>query len=133
MEKITIEKYGYKREVALSFTDAVQKIKEGLAKEGFGVLTEIDVKATFKKKLDIDYENYLILGACNPSFAFKALEAEKDLGLFLPCNVIVYGLGAKTFVSAIVPSVAMGMISNPALSEIAKEIEQKLKKVIDMI
>lgn len=133
MEKISTEKYSYTREVSLSFADTVQKIKEELAKEGFGVLTEIDIKATLKKKLDVDYENYLILGACNPPFAFKALEAEKEIGLFLPCNVIVYELGAKTFVSAVLPTVAMGAIGNPSLSEIAEEVEKKLKKVIDTV
>jgi uncharacterized protein (DUF302 family) len=125
--------YGYKRKVPLSFVDTVSKIKAELSKEGFGVLTEIDVKATLKKKLDVDYENYLILGACNPPFALQALKSEKEIGLFLPCNVIVYEDSGETFVSAVLPTVAMSMIENPALSVIAVEVEEKLKKVIDSL
>jgi uncharacterized protein (DUF302 family) len=83
--------YGYKKQVNTSFEEALQRTKEELQKEGFGVLTEIDVKATLKKKLDVDYDNYLILGACNPPFAYQSLQAEKDIGLLLlPCNVIAY-------------------------------------------
>lgn len=124
-------KYGYKKEISLSFNEAVLKTRAELAKEGFGVLTEIDVKATFKKKLGVDYNNYLILGACNPPFALKALQAEKDIGLLLPCNVIVYDENGKTFVSAILPTVAMKMVENPSLADIAKTTEEKLKKVIE--
>lgn len=125
--------YGYKRKVSLSFIDAVSKVKEELSKEGFGVLTEIDVKATLKKKLDVDYENYRILGTCNPPFAFQALKSEKEIGLFLPCNVIVYEESKETFVSAVLPTVAMSMIENPALAAIAVEVETKLKKVVDSL
>jgi len=125
--------YGYKREVPLSFTEAVGKTRTELAKEGFGVLTEIDVKATLKKKLDIDHENYLILGACNPSFALRALQAEKDIGLLMPCNVIVYEEDGKVFVSAILPTVALGMVGNQSLADIAKTAEEKLKKVVNNI
>jgi uncharacterized protein (DUF302 family) len=128
-----IMEYGYKRRVPLSFADAMSKTKAELSKEGFGVLTEIDVKATLKKKLDVEYENYLILGACNPPFAFQALESEKEIGLFLPCNVIVYEEEGKTFVSAVLPTVAMSMVENPALSVIAVEVEAKLKKVVDSL
>jgi uncharacterized protein (DUF302 family) len=126
-------KYGYQRKVSLSFADAVSKTKKELAKEGFGVLTEIDVKATLKKKLDVDYENYLILGACNPPFAFQALKGEKEIGLFLPCNVIVYVEDGETFVSAVLPTVAMSMVENPALAVIAVKVEAKLKKVVDSL
>ena len=125
--------YGYKRKVPLSFIDAVSKVKEELSKEGFGVLTEIDVKATLKKKLDVEYENYLILGACNPPFAFQALKSEKEIGLFLPCNVIVYEDGGEISVSAILPTVAMSMVENPALAALAVEVEIKLKKVVDSL
>lgn len=125
--------YGYRREVKLSFEEAVKKIKAELTKEGFGVLTEIDVKATLKKKLNVDYEDYLILGACNPPFAYKALQAEKDIGLLLPCNVVVYKEDGKTFVSAILPTVTMGMVENPSLADIAKAVEDKLKKVVNNI
>jgi uncharacterized protein (DUF302 family) len=125
--------YGYKKQVDSTYEETVEKTKEELKKEGFGVLTEIDVKATLKKKLDVDYDKYIILGACNPPFAYKALQAEKDIGLLLPCNVIIYKEDSKTFVSAIVPTVAMGMVENEELLKIAGEVEEKLKKVIDNI
>jgi uncharacterized protein (DUF302 family) len=125
--------YGYKRKVSLSYDDALKKLREELPKEGFGVLTEIDVKATLKKKLDADFDNYIILGTCNPPFAYEALRAEKDIGLLLPCNIIVYQDAGDTYVSAIVPSVAMSMVENPALEGIARQVEAKLKTVIDRI
>ena len=126
-------KYGYKREVPLPFGEAVEKVRGELSKEGFGVLTEIDVKATLKKKLGLEHENYIILGACNPPFALKALQAEKDIGLLMPCNVIVYEENNQIFVSAILPTVAMGMVENPSLADIAKTAEEKLKKVVDNV
>ncbi len=125
--------YSYKRPVNIPYSESVMKTKAELQKEGFGVLTEIDVKATLKKKLNVDYENYLIIGACNPPFAYQALQAEKDIGLLLPCNVIVYDDGGKTFVAAILPIQAMRMIENKKLQAIAVEVESKLKKVIDNI
>jgi len=128
-----IEMYGYKKIVNLPYTQAVEKTKEELQKESFGVLTEIDVKATLKKKLDVDFDNYIILGACNPPNAFKALQAEQDIGLMLPCNVIVYEKKGKTVVSAVKPTIAMGMIDNEKLKGIAMEIEAKLKKVVDNV
>ena len=115
----------------LSFDGAVEKIKSELAKEGFGVLTEVDVKKTLKKKLNVDYENYIILGACNPSFAFKALELEKEIGLLLPCNVIVYVDNGGTYVSAINPVEAMSVAGNLELKEIAEEVGKKLKRVVE--
>jgi len=126
-------KYGYNKKVSLSFGEAQAKVREELAKEGFGILTEIDVKATMKKKLDIDYDNYIILGACNPEFAHKALQEEKEIGLLLPCNVIVYENEGDVFVSAIAPSVAMNMVENKNLPVIAKEVEEKLKSVINAV
>ena len=125
--------YGYKREVPLPFGEAVEKVRGELSKEGFGVLTEIDVKATLKEKLGLDYDNYLILGACNPPLALKALQAEKDIGLFLPCNVIVYEDGGKVFVSAILPTVAMQVVGNPSLADLGKMVEEKLIKVVDNV
>ena len=125
--------YGYKKQTNLSFTDTIIKVKEELQKEGFGVLTEIDVKATMKKKLNIDYDNYIILGACNPSFAHKALQADKEIGLLLPCNVIIYENDGNVIVSAIVPTVAMGIANVSELNEIARQVEEKLKKVINNI
>lgn len=125
--------YGYKKEVSLGYEKAVEKAREELQKEGFGVLTEIDVQATLKKKLDVDFNKYIILGACNPPFAHKALQAEQDIGLMLPCNVIVYEKEGKVSVSAILPTIAMGITDNAQLMEIAKEVEKKLKKVVDQI
>ena len=125
--------YGYKRQVNTTFEETIIRTKEELQKEGFGILTEIDVKTTLKKKLDVDFDNYLILGACNPPFAYQALKTEKDIGLLLPCNVIVYETDGKSHVSAIVPTVAMRMVESPGLENIAVEVEKKLKKVIDSI
>ena len=110
MKQQLLTQYGYKREIELPFADTVTKVKEELSKEGFGVLTEIDIQATLKKKLDVDYDNYIILGACNPPFAYEALKAEKEIGLFLPCNVIVYVDEGRTFVSAILPTMEMGTV-----------------------
>ena len=125
--------YFYKKETPLAFGVAVEKTKAELAKEGFGILTEIDVKATLKKKLDVAYDNYTILGACNPPLAYQALQAEKNIGLLLPCNVVVYEDGGKVYVSAIVPSVAMSTVQNPSLEVIATEVDGKLKRVIDAV
>jgi len=125
--------YGYKKQVNLHYEETLEKTREELQKEGFGVLTEIDVKATLKKKLNVDFDNYIILGACNPPFAYQALQAEEDIGLLLPCNVIIYETGGKTFVSAMLPTVAMSMVENENLRGIAVQVEEKLKKVIDNI
>jgi uncharacterized protein (DUF302 family) len=125
--------YGYKKQVKTTYENTIEKTRQELQKEGFGILTEIDVKATLKKKLDVDYEKYIILGACNPPFAFQALQAEKDVGLLLPCNVIVYEQNGSTYVSAILPTVAMSMVDNEKLRDIAEQIEEKLKRIIDNI
>lgn len=125
--------YNYKKHLALNYTDAIVKVKEELKKEGFGVLTEIDVKQTLKTKLDIDFEEYIILGACNPKFAYQALIAEIDIGVLLPCNVIVYVKEGKTFVSTILPTVQLGKVDNPKLLPIAEQVENMLKKVVDAI
>ena len=123
--------YNYKRSVSLGYADAVAKVKDELKKEGFGVLTEIDVKQTLKTKINVDFEDYIILGACNPPLAYQALTAEQDIGVLLPCNVIVYVKGGKTFVSAILPTVQLGKVGNPKLLPIAEQVENKLKKVVD--
>lgn len=125
--------YGYSNQVELSFSEAEAKVREELQKEGFGVLTEIDVKSVLKKKLDVDYDDYVILGACNPSFAHKALQAEKEIGLLLPCNVIVYRKDDKTFVSAINPMEAMSMVDNLELQKISGEVSEKLRRVVDNV
>lgn len=123
--------YGYSKKVSFSFEEAIEKVQEELKKEGFGILTKIDVKATLKEKLDVDFEKYVILGACNPPNAYKVLQAEIEIGLMLPCNVIVYQKMDDVFVSAILPTVAMGMIDSESLKSIAINIENKLKRAID--
>ena len=107
---------------------------EELKKEGFGVLTEIDVQTTMKNKLDVNFRPYKILGACNPNFAYQALQAEKNIGLMLPCNVIVQDAGdGKTEVAAIDPLVAMSRVDNPALEPIAEQVRAKLRRVIECV
>ncbi len=123
--------YYFSKTVSLSFEDAVTKVTEELKKEGFGVLTEIDVKATLKKKLDVDFRKYKILGACNPPFAYQALQSERMIGTMLPCNVIVQEAeGGKTEVATIDPIASMMALENPALASIASAVQTKLKKVI---
>ena len=126
-------KYGITKQVDVDFDKAVQEIRDALAEEGFGILTEIDVKATLKKKLGVTYDNYIILGACNPSLAYEALQAEKQIGLLLPCNVVVYEDDGNVFVAAIKPEVAMSMVDNAELKRIAEQAEEKLTRVIDSL
>lgn len=126
-------KYGISKVVDLSYEEAVNKVTEELKKEGFGVLTAIDVKETLKKKLNVDFDKYIILGACNPPYAYKALQAEYELGLILPCNVIVYEKDGKVTVSAFDPMVMSQMIDNPKLKEIAVEVREKLERVIQNV
>ncbi|MBD3285666.1 DUF302 domain-containing protein [candidate division WOR-3 bacterium] len=125
--------YGFKKALNLPFEKTIKKVTAELKKEGFGVLTEIDVKEVLKKKLDVDFPRYRILGACNPPNAYKSLQAEEDIGLMLPCNVIIYEKGENTVVSVIKPTAAMGMISNPELREIAETVEEKLKRVFESL
>ncbi len=125
--------YGYTKKVNLDYHEAVKKTIEELAKEGFGVLTEIDVRKTLKTKLNVDYDEYIILGACNPPLAYKTLQAEKEIGLLLPCNVIVYRKNGETYVSSIIPTAAMSIVKNDSLIETAKQVEAKLKHVIDNV
>ena len=123
--------YYFAKEIDLSFDDAITRVTGELNKEGFGVLTEIDVKATLKKKLDADFRNYRILGACNPPFAHQALLAEPQIGLMLPCNVVVQeGENGKTLISAIDPIASMQAVDNPSLGEVAEQVRAKLQKVI---
>ena len=123
--------YGFSKVVNLGYNEAIEKVTEELKKEGFGVLTEIDVKETLKKKLDVDFKPYKILGACNPPFAYKSLQAEEQIGLMLPCNVIVYvNDNNETVVVAIDPIASMQAVKNDKLGEVAETIQDKLKKVI---
>jgi len=125
--------YYFNKTIAASFDDAVARVTDALKKEGFGILTDIDVKATLKKKLNTDFRNYRILGACNPPFAFQALQAEDKIGIMLPCNVIVQETSdkGKVEVAAVDPEASMVAIKNPKLSEIAGQVRSKLKSVID--
>ena len=125
--------YGYKKKVQLGYAEAVSKVKDELKKEGFGVLSEIDVKDTLRKKLNVDFDNYVILGACNPSFAYKALQAGKEVGLMMPCNVVVYSDKGQTYVAATLPTVLLGLVGNEKLKGMAEEIESKLKKAVDAV
>ena len=126
--------YYFSKKVNVSFDDAVAKVIVELKEEGFGILTEIDVKETLKKKLNVDFQRYRILGACNPPFAYKALTAENKIGVMLPCNLIVQDIsGGQVEVAAIDPLASMQAVDNPALKEIASEISKKLKKVVDRV
>ena len=126
--------YYFKKTLNLSFDKAIARVTEELKKEGFGILTDIDVKATLKKKLDVEFRNYRILGACNPPFAYKALQAEDKIGTMLPCNVIVQEISdGQVEVTAIDPLASMQAVENPALKEIASEISNKLKTVINSV
>lgn len=125
--------YGISKTVNLSYDQAVLKVTEELQKEGFGVLTTIDVKETLKKKLDVDFKKYIILGACNPPFAHQALTAEEEIGLLLPCNVIVYEKGESTVVAAFDPLAMTKLTDNPTLLKIAEQVKERLERVIKQI
>jgi uncharacterized protein (DUF302 family) len=130
---MTETKYGFATRLDLSYEQAVERTRAALRGEGFGVLTEIDVKATLKQKLNADFRKYVILGACNPPLAHRALQAELDIGLLLPCNVIVYEEGDGAVVSAIDSVSAMSMVENPALQEVAATVKAKLRRVIEAL
>ena len=120
--------------VNYTFEETISKATDELKKEGFGILTEIDVKETLKKKLDVDFRKYKILGACNPPFAYKALQVEETLGVLLPCNVVVQEKeNGKIQVSIVNPMESMQAVKNPALEEIAVTVSSKLQKVLESI
>lgn len=114
----------------LSFTEAVERARQALAKEGFGVLTEIDVQATMKKKLNVDRDPYLILGACHPPSAHRALTVAPEVGVLLPCNVTVSVEGGRTVVRAMNPSAALGVVGRPELSQVGEEVGAALRRVV---
>jgi len=117
-----------------TYEEALARVKDALQEEGFGILTEIDVKATLKKKLDQDFRKYAILGACNPPYAYKALTADLNIGLLLPCNVIVYETDdKKTYVETINPVVVLGIKPNDALRDVAAEISGRLQRVVQKL
>jgi len=125
-------KYYFSKIIHTSFEAAVERVKEALQKEGFGVLTEIDVRATFKAKLGVDFQKYRILGACSPSHAYEALKKENKIGTMLPCSVIVQEFRAgEAEVAAIDPIASMQAVENPALVGIAQAVQEKLKRVVE--
>ena len=125
--------YGFSKTLSIPFDAAVEKVTTELQKEGFGVLTTIDVKETLKKKLDVDFKKYKILGACNPPFAHKALQVEEEIGLLLPCNVIVFEREGKSVVSVFDPLSMSRIMDNPAIQPIEEETKQRLQRVISAV
>ena len=127
--------YGFSVNVALPFDEAVARTRAALANEGFGVLTEIDVKKTMKQKLDVDFRPYVILGACNPPLAHRALTAEREIGLLLPCNVIVYASEdpARCVVSAMDPEAALRLAQRPEIEPLARDVRQRLERALTSV
>ncbi|TET46534.1 DUF302 domain-containing protein [candidate division TA06 bacterium] len=126
--------YHFSKKLNLSFEEVVARVTEELKKEGFGILTQIDVKETLKKKLNADFRKYIILGACNPPFAYKALQLEDKIGLMLPCNVIVQERGEGAVeVSAVDPVASMQAVDNQKLREVAREVREKLKVIVNRL
>lgn len=128
-----VEAYGLSRRTSLSYEQADARVRELLKEQGFGVLTEIDVQATLKQKLDKDFRRYVILGACNPPLAYQALLAETDIGLLLPCNVIVYEDDGGAVVAALDPLRMMELTGNPALTDVASEARRRLEAVLNAL
>ncbi len=129
-------KYGFTKVLeSTDFDGAIEKVTQALGSEGFGVLTEIDVRATLKKKLDVDFRRYTILGACNPPMAHKALEAEPEIGLLLPCNVVVQEVegGSGVSVSLVDPMAMFGVVESSELASVAETVAGKLKNVLSLI
>jgi uncharacterized protein (DUF302 family) len=128
-------RYGIGTTVDLEYARAVERTKDALAAEGFGVLSEIDIAATLKKKLDADFRPYVILGACNPPLAHRALTAERDLGLLLPCNVVVYAADepGRSVVAAIDPEAALELTGNAEVHEVAREVRARLERVLNSV
>jgi uncharacterized protein (DUF302 family) len=125
--------YGLTKELNIPYETVIEQVREALKNQGFGILTEIDVKEKMKEKLGLDMNKYIILGACNPANAYKAILAEENIGLMLPCNVIIYEKGSKTVLSVIRPTVAMQRIENSELQILAEAVEGQLKKSFDAI
>lgn len=125
--------YGYARTLAMPFETAVQQTRDSLKSEGFGVLCEIDIQEKLKEKLGVDFSKYVILGACNPPLAYGALQQEMNLGLLLPCNVAVYEKDGKSCVAAIDAAKMLSVVENPALEPVARQVNEKLRRVIDKI
>lgn len=129
----TTTTYSERVEAPGGFDEVLARTRAALAAEGFGVLTEIDVQATMKEKLGVDREPYVILGACNPPLAHRALEAELELGALLPCNVVVFTDGGTTHVSAVSAERMLGMVGNPGLEPVAREVGERLGRVLEQV
>lgn len=131
----TTSAYGISTTVELDYERAVERVKEALAAEGFGVLCEIDVAATMKKKLDVDFRPYVILGACNPPLAYRALTAERDIGLLLPCNVIVYAddIPGRSVIAAMDPVVALEVTGNASIRPLAEDVKSRLTRALTAV
>ncbi|MFQ5703842.1 MAG: DUF302 domain-containing protein [Gemmatimonadales bacterium] len=127
--------YGLNVEISLSYNQAVARVRDELAKEGFGILTEIDVAATLKQKLDVDFRPYLILGACNPPLAHQALSLERDIGLLLPCNVIVYEADSpeRSVVAAIDPEEQLKLVGRREIESVARDVRERLERVLQAV
>ncbi len=129
-------KFGYSRNVEFGFDDAVKRVKDTLKDEGFGVLSEIDIDEKLKEKLGVEFRRYKILGACNPPLAYKTLQEDLDIGLLLPCNVVVYEAdeGGGSVVAAIDASAMLSVVGeNPKIAEVSAEVDQKLRRAVDNI
>lgn len=125
--------YGFSKTLAIPYAEAVEKTRRALNEQGFGVLCEIDIKAKLKEKLGVDFRNYVILGACNPPLAYETLQQEINIGLLLPCNVIVYDDGDRTVVAAIDAAKMLSVVGNPTLDATAGAVNDKLRRVIESI
>jgi len=125
--------YYFSKIVDSSFDEAVSRVTEELKNEGFGILTQIDVQATLKKKLDVDFHQYLILGACNPAFAHQALQREDKIGTMLPCNVVIQEHAGQIEIAAVDPLASMKAIENADLQRIAGEVQEKLRRVVEKV
>lgn len=122
--------FGLSRTVPLSHEEAVERVKQELGKEGFGVITSIDMRETFRAKLGVEFKKYVILGACNPAFAMQALQSEEAIGLLLPCNVVVVEKGPHTMVAAFDPQVMTTLLASPAVEELAREIRARIERAL---
>ncbi|GBD31411.1 hypothetical protein HRbin33_00363 [bacterium HR33] len=129
-----VSSYGYGKQLkGVTLDEAKSRVSEALAKEGFGILTEIDVKATLKKKLDVEFRPYVILGACNPALAHRALGAEPQIGLLLPCNVVIQQEGDGVTVSIADPRAMFSLVRNPELEPVVQEADQRLRRVLEAL
>lgn len=126
-------KYGFSKTIDVPYEEAVEKTRAALKEEGFGVLSEIDIKEKMKEKLGVDFRKYVILGACNPALAYETLQEEIDIGLLLPCNVVVYEQGDRTVVSAVDAAKMLSVVGNPKLEATASRVNEKLRRVIDSL